>query len=101
MRTLPQPLTFEWDEGNVSKNLVKHNVTAKEAEEMFTNEPLTVVDDSLHSVQEIRLHAFGKTRSGRKLFAAFTIRNNKIRVISVIDMKKKERIDYEKAETNS
>ena len=98
---MPQPLAFDWDEGNISKNLIKHNVTVQEAEEMFANEPLTIVDDSLHSVREIRLHAFGKTRSSRKLFAAFTIRDNKVRIISIRDMKRKERLDYEKVENNS
>ncbi len=101
MRLLPQPIAFNWDDGNVSKNFLKHNVTVREAEDMFANEPLTVVDDSLHSVNEVRFHAFGKTKANRKLFAAFTIRDNKIRIISVRDMKRKERLDYEKTESNS
>jgi len=94
-------MTFGWDEGNISKNLLKHDVTVQEAEEVFANEPLTLVDDSLHSVNEIRFHAFGKTKGDRKLFAAFTIRNNKVRIISVRDMKRKEKLDYEKLEANS
>jgi uncharacterized protein len=101
MRSVPQPLAFDWDEGNTLKNLIKHNVTIQEAEEMFSNEPLTVVDDSLHSVKEIRFHALGKTKVNRKLFAAFTVRDNKVRIISVRDMKRKERLAYEKLESNS
>ena len=68
---------------------------------MFSNEPLTLLDDSMHSVGEIRFHAFVKTKSGRKLFTAFTIRSNKVRIISIRDMKRKERLDYEKLESNT
>ena len=98
---MPQPLAFNWDEGNISKNLLKHSVTIQEAEEMFANEPLTIVDDKLHSVREVRLHAFGKTKSNRTLFAAFTIRENRIKITSIRDMKKKERIAYEKLESTT
>jgi len=101
MRSLPQPIKFDWDEGNISKNLIKHSVTVQEAEEVFSNELLTLLDDNMHSVGETRFHAFGKTKSGRKLFAAFTIRNNKVRIISIRDMKRKERLNYEKLETDS
>lgn len=101
MRSLPQPITFDWDEGNVSKNFIKHGVSIQEAEEMFYNKPLAIVDDSIHSAREIRLHAFGKTKVNRKLFAAFTIRDNKVRIISIRDMKRKERLYYEKTEENT
>jgi len=102
MRILRIPSAFIWDEGNLVKNFKKHRVTIQEAEELFTNEPFTAILDHKHSTNhEKRYQALGKTKTSRKLFAAFTIRDNKIRIISVRDMSKKEKVAYEKLETNS
>jgi uncharacterized DUF497 family protein len=101
MRILRLPASFIWDEGNLMKNLKKHNVTITEAEELFTSEPFTAILDDKHSTTEKRYQALGKTKSSRKLFTAFTIRDNKIRVISIRDMNRKEKAAYEKLETNS
>jgi uncharacterized DUF497 family protein len=97
MKILPSPLSFVWDEGNLLKNLEKHKVSVPEAEEMFINEPFTVSSDKIHST----LQALGHTKANRKLFAAFTIRDRKIRIISIRDMSKKEKIAYEQLENNS
>lgn len=96
MRIIPDPLSFEWDSGNISKNLKKHNVTNQEAEEIFFNKPLITIEDKKHSAQELRFLSLGKTNQNRKLFSCFTIRNNKIRTISIRDMNKKETKIYEK-----
>jgi uncharacterized protein len=102
MKILPSPLKFVWDEGNLQKNLKKHNVTIQEAEEMFVNEPFTVSADDIHSTtDEKRYRALGQTKVNRKLFAAFTVRNRKIRVISIRDMSRKEKAVYEKLKTSS
>ena len=95
MKIIPDPLTFDWDLGNSDKNLIKHKVSIQEAEEVFIHEPLLVVEDEIHSKNEKRFNALGKTASGRKLFLSFTIRNSKIRVISIRDMDKKEKNKYE------
>ena len=50
---------FDWDEGNTRKN-EKHGVTMAEAEQVFFNAPLLVLEDSKHSNQETRFHALGK-----------------------------------------
>ena len=86
---------FEWDKGNVDKNLIKHNVENWECEQIFFNDPLIVLDDPEHSTAEKRFAAFGKTDTGRLLVAIFTIRSKLIRVISARDMNKKERNFYE------
>ncbi len=100
MLILPEPIAFIWDEGNAYKNYEKHKVTAEEAEEMFLAEPY-IVEDVVHStILEYRFHALGTTRDGRKLFASYTVRNGKIRVISIRDMNKKEKQAYEKLEKN-
>ena len=90
---------FEWDEGNQTKNWIKHQVSTSECEEVFFNLPLLVADDVQHSQEEKRFYVLGQTNSGRKLFISFTIRTNKIRVISARDMNRKERRAY--AKTNS
>ena len=32
MRILPKTIIFQWDTGNIRKNLIKHNVTTQEAD---------------------------------------------------------------------
>lgn len=95
MRILPEPISFEWDEGNTDKNLAKHNVSTSESEEVFDNEPRFIFEDTKHSLVEKRYMIWGATNKGRKLSAFFTIRDNKIRIISARDMHKKERRAYE------
>ena len=86
---------FEWDRGNIDKNLVKHNVESWECEQIFFNKPLLVLEDPKHSVSEKRWAAFGMTDSGRLLVVVFAQRNNLIRVISARDMNSRERKFYE------
>jgi uncharacterized DUF497 family protein len=81
---------FDRDDGNQGKNWEKHKVTDGECEEVFFNDPLVAGIDPKHSRRERRCFALGHTRSGRFLFVAFTIRDNRIRVISARDMTEKE-----------
>ncbi len=92
---------FDWDKGNILKNWEKHNVSHIECEEVFLNIPLLVKNDMAHSATEERYYVLGKTDSGRLLFIVFTIRKNKIRIISARDMHRKERKVYEESEKNS
>ena len=85
---------FEWDDGNSDKNWIKHHVSRVEAEEVFFNQPLVVVDDDLHSEDEERFYALGQTDRKRLLFVVFILRARRIRVISVRDMTKREREVY-------
>ena len=85
---------FDWDKGNVEKNLIRHNVTCQEAEEMFLDTESLNYDDKKHSVVEERLIKIGKNFSGRILIAYYTVRQNKIRIISIRDANKKERKLY-------
>ena len=90
---------FEWDLGNERKN-EKHGVTTVEAEQVFFNAPLLLLDDAAHSLDEARFHALGQTDEGRQLHITFTLRQTGalIRVISARDMHKKERSIYEQAD---
>ena len=87
---------FQWDEGNARKNVDSHDVSQGEAEQVFYNQPLLIVEDTAHSQQEYRLNAFGITTNGRRLHITFTMRNNGtiIRIISARDMSRRERRYY-------
>lgn len=88
---------FDWDSGNINKNWEKHKVAFWESEEIFFNRPLLLQSDNKHSDKsESRYYALGKTNKNRLLFAAFTIRKNKIRIISARMTSKKEKIIYQK-----
>ena len=89
---------FEWDERNSRKN-DKHDVSMAEAEQVFFNSPLLLLEDGVHSQQEIRIHALGKTDDARALHITLTLRasGQLIRVISARDMHRKERVIYEQA----
>jgi len=87
---------FDWDEGNKQKNWEKHQVDYRECEEVFFNRPLLISDDTKHSSLEQRYYVLGRTDVGRTLFLVFTIRNNKVRIISARDQSKKERTIYER-----
>ena len=88
---------FDWDEGNARKSVEKHDVSQGEAEQIFFNDPLLIVEDVGHSVRELRLHALGRTDAGRLLHVTFTLRGGGrlIRVISARTMHRKERVRYE------
>jgi hypothetical protein len=89
-------LSFDWDEGNKYKNVKNHSVSNKECEELFFNKPIFFFNDIKHSKTENRFLALGNTNAGRLLTIVFTMRNEKLRVISARDMNKKERSSYEK-----
>jgi uncharacterized DUF497 family protein len=90
---------FNWDVGNARKN-EKHGVSMAEAEQVFFNVPLLMLEDAAHSQTEPRLHALGRTDAGRTLHITFTLRDSAqlIRVISARDMHRKERAIYEQAD---
>jgi len=86
---------FQWDQGNIDKNLIKHDVENWECEQVFFNRPLLVLDAPKHSISEKRWAAFGKTDADRLLTVIFTKRDNLIRVISTREMNNKERKFYD------
>lgn len=94
---------FNRDEGNFRKSAEKHGVGQSEAEEVFFNEPLLLLEDAKHRQAEARFHALGKTDDGRLLHITFTLRQSGtlIRVISARDMHRKERAVYEQAKKDA
>lgn len=96
MKVYPSSLTFDWDQGNIEKNYLKHHITPDVAEEAFADESLLTFPDPTHSQTELRYHLIGKDKSGDILFISYTIRGKKIRVISARLASKKERKVYAK-----
>lgn len=94
MHALAEPLEFQWDTGNSGKNLKKHRVADTECEEVFFDENKKVLNDVLHSEAENRYLLIGMTQLGRLLLVVFTIRKEKIRIISARDLNRKERNLY-------
>jgi len=77
---------FDRDRGNRAKG-EKRGVAIIEIEELFAHIP-RVAPDPKHSVNEDRLIAVGRTRAGRPLFVAFTIRTkNKLRHIRPVTVR--------------
>lgn len=86
---------FEWDKGNIDKSYQKHGITPNEAEQVFLDDELLLWEDVEHSKQEERFKAIGKIAKGDVLFLVFTLRKNKIRIVSARKVSKKERRQYE------
>ncbi len=77
---------FEWDRGNATKNWDRHEVSEGECEQIFFNKPLIMKRDKKHSDTENRYYTLGRTNQNRLLFAVFTVRKGKIRIISARGM---------------
>ena len=89
---------FDWDDGNREK-CGKHGLSLPEIESVFTGAP-RVGPDPLHSRDEDRFRAIGKTSAGRYAFVVFTLRRTGgdllIRPISARYMHTKEVQSYER-----
>lgn len=92
---------FEWDRGNLDKTYIKHGIEPKQAEEIFVYEDAIVLPDVKHSQKEERQIIVGKTLDNRYLLVVFTMRRQKIRIISARKMHKEEVEKYEKIKENS
>ena len=96
MKVINDEIVFEWDKGNLDKSSRKHGVTPEEAESVFTNEDSVVLPDETHSAVEKRFAIFGTSNFNRYVYVIFTIRNNKIRIISARRMHREEVEKYDK-----
>ena len=92
---------FDWDDGNAPKVRARHLVEPGECEQVFFGMPLLVSADLTHSRTEVRWRALGITLGGRALYLVFTLRGSKIRVCAARNMNRKERRDYEQAQSRA
>jgi uncharacterized protein len=87
---------FQWDRWNIDKSYKKHGITPNETEEVFLDEDVKIKKDIKHKEQEERFIAIGKTSENIIFFVVFTMRADKIRVISGRMANKKEKEVYQK-----
>ena len=88
---------FEWDKGNSTKSLDKHNVHPQETEEVFLGRAAVPLGIQIEPpVNEERLCIIGPTWSERLLSIVFTIREGRVRPISSRPANQKEKKIYEK-----
>jgi hypothetical protein len=87
---------FEWDLGNLTKNLKKHGITREEAESVFEQiEAIRVLGEQVSpKANEPRYGLLGLTRELKPVFVCFTIRGAGIRIIHIRKMNQKERRFY-------
>lgn len=94
---VPDPDNFDWDEGNIAKNL-KHNISSDEIESIFWQPSFLFAGKIVEPLQdEWRGLILGRTESGRLVSLIFTRRGEKIRPISCRSMRPNERRIYEEA----
>src|SRR3989344_8040115 len=93
---LSKTVGFEWDNGNL-EHIKKHSVNFRECEGVFLNKPLIINEDKTHSQAEERFRVYGQTNKKRLMFIIFTIRDNKIRVITARNQSQKERKEFKEA----
>lgn len=92
---------FNWDQGNFSKSERKHGITPEDSESVFLDQKFLVEEDLKHQETEKRYIGIGENSEGKVLSIVFTLRYDKIRVISARIANKKERNTYEKAKKNT
>jgi uncharacterized protein len=93
---LRECIGFQWDDGNLTKNWDSHDVSETECEQVFFNRPLIARRDTRHPETEARFYVLGRTDTARLLFVAFTIRHDRVRVISARNMTPAERQRYQR-----
>ncbi len=87
---------FEWDKGNQTKSAAKHKISIEEVEAVFrSGQALPLGVQVSPQAEEQRLGLVGPAISGRLLQVAFTLRDGRVRVISVRPAHRKERKQYE------
>lgn len=101
MIILPKPLEFDWDRGNIHKSYEKHGIAPNEAEQVFSEEYVAISEDVVHSKSEPRFIAIGQTFEEKTLFIIYTVRGEKIRIVSARPASKKERRLYEKTKKDT
>ena len=85
---------FEWDERKARTNRRKHGVDFAEAAIIFEDDrAITVADED---PAEERFATLGSDGQGRHLVVIYTVRGERIRIISARQATQSEREEYEK-----
>ena len=88
-------MKFQWDDGNIEKNWIKHGVSVDEAESIWSDDHRKIVMSRITTNNELRFACIGWSSANRLLSVIFTFRNgNLIRPISARPANKKEKQLY-------
>jgi uncharacterized protein len=88
-------MRFEWDENKAESNFLKHGIQFEEAVTVFADPYLMFTEDSSHSQGEEREWAIGEMEDGSIVVVVFTMRGERIRIISARRATKRECQEYE------
>jgi len=84
---------FEWDEAKAGANLAKHGVSFEQARQSFDDPFAIEVVDDRENYGEDRLILLGMVEN-RLLVVVYTLRSDKVRIISARDAEPHERRQY-------
>ncbi len=86
---------FEWDPEKAAANLEKHGVGFEEAATVFDDPFADTFYDPDHSADEERFLTFGLSPGGRALLVSHCDRDDRVRIIHVRLMTRREQQQYE------
>ena len=93
MQYFMQDEAFEWDDGKAALNWRNHGVSFEMARDVFQDIFAIEWIDDRHGDMEQRFVTVG-TVEGRLLFVAYTLRGQRIRIISAREAEPRERRRY-------
>lgn len=85
---------FEWDNNKERINKEKHNITFSQGSEVFNYPRVTLVDNR-KDYGKTRYIAIGRNKEYFFMTVVYTIRDDRIRIISARTTNKKERNIYD------
>jgi uncharacterized protein len=88
-------MEFQWDPDKADSNIQKHSVAFEEAVTVFGDLLAVTIEDSNHSIGEIRSITIGVSKSQRLLVVSHTDRGGQVRLISARLATRRERRTYE------
>ena len=89
-----QGIEFEWHGEKAAENLHKHDINFETACELFFDPFLVPLPDQ-YADDELREAVIGMTEGWQLLYVVYTIREERVRLISARHVTKQERLDYE------
>ncbi|WP_254055555.1 BrnT family toxin [Leptospira mayottensis] len=86
-------MLFEWDDKKNTLNLKKHQISFKQASQVFLDKDAIYIPDENHSETEERWLVLGKIENFTVIVVVFVDKSNKeaekLRIIKLINWKKK------------
>jgi len=88
-------MRFQFDPDKAISNLQKHGVSFDEGITVFGDPLALTIDNSTHSVRELRFLSIGMTNQQSLVVVSHTQRDGQVRLISARLATRKEKKDYE------